>query len=124
MNILMTNRGREKLCKAHAGDIELPAVKYIAFGTGGVDENRIPIPVTGEEVALRNEEHRMELTHQFPLPTTCEYLSDLDKTILPNQYISELGFFDEEEELVMYSTFLEKGKDNDMEFNFAIKEVF
>ena len=57
-NTAMTVRGREKLCKAHAGEIALPSIKWIAFGTGGVDENRQPLPVTGEEVALREEQYR------------------------------------------------------------------
>ena len=117
-NTTMTVRGREKLCKAHAGELVLPCIKWIAFGTGGVDENRQPLPVTGEE------QYRMELEHSFPIPTTCEYLSILEKTDLPNTYISEMGLFDEEEELVMYATFLEKGKDEDMRFEFRTQEVF
>lgn len=123
-NTAMTVKGREKLCKAHAGEIALPCIKWIAFGTGGVDENRQPLAVTGEEVALRKEQYRMELEHSFPIPTTCEYSSILEKTDLPNTYISEMGFFDEEEELVMYATFLEKGKDDDMRFEFRTQEVF
>lgn len=123
-NTAMTIKGREKLCKAHAGDMVLPAIKYIAFGTGGVDENRNPLPVTGEEIALREEQYRMELQHSYPIPTTCEYLSTLNKEDLPNMYISELGFFDEEGDLVMYSTFMEKGKDDDMMFDFNIQEIF
>lgn len=123
-NTAMTIKGREKLCKAHAGDMVLPAIKYIAFGTGGVDENRSPLPVTGEEVTLREEQYRMELQHSFPISTTCEYLSTLNKEDLPNMYISELGFFDEEGDLVMYSTFMEKGKDDDMMFDFNIQEIF
>ena len=123
-NTTMTVRGREKLCKAHAGEMALPCIKWIAFGTGGVDENRQPLPVTGEEVALREEQYRMELEHSFPIPTTCEYASILEKTDLPNTYISEMGFFDEEEELVMYATLLEKGKDEDMRFEFRTQEVF
>ncbi len=120
----MTVKGREKLCQAHAGDRNLPAIKVIAFGTGGVDSNRNPIPVTGEEVSLRAEQYRMELQHTFPISTTCEYLSHLKKTDLPNMYLSEIGFFDEEGDLVIYSTFMEKGKDDDMEFDFKTKEVF
>ena len=54
-NTAMTVRGREKLCKAHAGEITLPRIKWIAFGTGGVDENRQPLSVTGEEVELKEE---------------------------------------------------------------------
>lgn len=123
-NTAMTVKGREKLCKAHAGDMTLPKIKWIAFGTGGVDENRQPLPVTGEEVELKEEQYRMELEHSFPIPTTCEYVCTLNKEDLPNLYLSEMGLFDEEGELVMYSTFLEKGKDDDMTFHFQTQEIF
>ena len=76
-NTAMTVKGREKLCKAHAGEITLPRVKWVAYGTGGVDENRQPIPVTGEETALRQEAYRAEVTYSFPIPTICEYISIL-----------------------------------------------
>lgn len=123
-NTLMTEIGREKLCKAHAGDKALPKVKYIAFGTGGVDSERNPLPVSGKETALRSEQYRIELQHSYPVPTTCNYLSTLNKNDLPNMYISELGFFDEEEDLILYSTFIEIGKSDDMVFEFNIREVF
>ena len=101
-NTAMTVRGREKLCKAHAGEMALPCIKWIAFGTGGVDENR----------------------QSLPTPPTCEYVCTLNKEDLPNLYLSEMGLFDEEGELVMYSTFLEKGKDDDMTFHFQTQEIF
>ncbi len=123
-NLIMTLIGREKLCKAHAGDRTLPSIKWVAYGTGGVDENRQPLVVTGEETALRQEEYRTEVKHSFPLPTTCEYTATLDEEIMPNMYISEKGFFDEEGDLVMYGTFMEKGKDDDMIFQFNTQEIF
>ena len=122
---MLTKRGREKLCKAHAGDLLLPKIKYIAYGDGGVDENDIPIPVTGEETVLRNERMRIEIdSHKYPLPTTCEYQSGLSKEDLANVYISELGIFDEDGDLVIYKTFLKKGKDDDMLFDFLLQEIF
>lgn len=122
--ITMTKKGREKMCKAHAGEIVLPAIKTIAFGNGGVTDERIPIPVTGDETALRRELTRVEPEYSFPVPTICEYLSSIPKDALPNTYISELGFYDAEGDLVVYSTFLEKGKDEDVQFDFAVKEIF
>lgn len=52
---VITKTGREKLCKAHAGDITLPAITQMAFGSGGVDESGAVIVTTGEEVSLRAE---------------------------------------------------------------------
>lgn len=122
---VMTQKGRENLTKAHAGDILLPKLKYIAYGDGGVDENRVPLPTTGEEVSLRHELLRMELDdHNYPIPTTCQYESGLSKTDLANTYLSELGIFDEEGDLIIYKTFLPKGKDDDMRFQFSVQEIF
>ncbi len=122
---VITKKGREKLCRAHAGDLNLPRLKYIAYGDGGADENQIALPTTGEEVSLRNERFRIELdSHNYPIPTTCQYESELDKSDLANVFLSEMGIFDEEEDLIIYKTFLPKGKDDDMLFNFSIKEIF
>ena len=35
---VITETGRKKLCKAHAGDISLPKISKIAWGNVGVDE--------------------------------------------------------------------------------------
>ena len=122
---MLTEKGREKLCKAHAGDLLLPKIKYIAYGDGGVDENDIPIPVTGKETALREELLRIEIdSHKYPQPTICEYQSGLNKEALANIYISELGIFDEDGDLITYKTFLKKGKDDDMWFYFLLQEIF
>lgn len=122
---MITAKGREKLCKAHAGDTPLPKLKFIAYGDGGVDDTDTPIPVAGDEVSLRNELLRMEIdSHNYPVPTTCEYQSGLDKGQLANVYISELGLFDEDGDLVVYKTFLKKGKDDDMLFDFSLQEIF
>lgn len=122
---IITVKGREKMCQAHAGDRELPKLKYIAYGDGGVDADRQPLPTTGEEVALRNELLRMEIDqHNYPIKTTCEYRSGLSKSDLANLYLSELGIFDEEGDLIIYQTFLQKGKDADMLFEFAVQEIF
>ena len=124
-NAVIKEKGREKMCKSHAGDMVLPKIKYIAYGEGGVDEAGTPLPVTGEEVSLRNELLRREVdSHGYPIPTTCEYKSSLGKTELAQKYISEVGLFDEEGDLVMYRTFLKKGKDDDMLFDFSIQEIF
>lgn len=122
---VITVKGREKMCKAHAGDITLPPIKYIAFGDGGVDDGDNPYPMTGEEVSLRHELLRMEIdAHGYPVPTTCEYKAGLEKSELANMYISEIGLYDSEGDLIVYRTCLKKGKDDDMLFDFSVQEIF
>lgn len=123
---VITKKGREKLCKAHAGDISLPAITYMVLGSGGVQEDgQTVIPPTGEETELKNQLIKKELTgHSYPQDTTCRYSMRLTKEELANVYISEQGLVDTEGDLVAYKTFLPKGKDEDMEFVFDMDEIF
>ena len=122
---VITKIGREKLCKAHAGDITLPVITQMAFGSGGMDVGGAPIATTGEEVTLRNELLRKNIdSHTFPITTTGCYSVRLGKEELADQNISEMGLFDAEGDLVAYKTFLPKGKDGDMEFIFDMDEIF
>ena len=122
---VITKTGREKLCKAHAGDIALPIITQMAFGSGGVDESGTVIATTGEEAALRNELLRKNIdSHTFPITTTGRYSVRLGKEELADQNISEMGRFDAAGDLVAYKTFLPKGKDSDMEFIFDMDEIF
>jgi len=122
---VITAIGREKLCRAHAGEIPLPKIAKMAFGDGGIDQQGGVIAETGEETALRNELLAKAIdSYSFPIPTTCRYLAKLSKADLANQSISEQGLIDEEGDLIAYKTFLSKGKDSDMEFSFEMDEIF
>ncbi len=122
---VITKTGREKLCKAHAGDITLPAITQMAFGSGGVDESGAVIVTTGEEASLRAELLKKDIDrHTYPETTTGRYSVRLGKEELADQTISEQGLFDAEGDLIAYKTFLPKGKDGDMEFIFDMDEIF
>lgn len=120
-----TTIGREKLCKAHAGERSLPKITKMAFGKGGVDASGVVMDTTGDEIALREELLQKDLEgYTFPIPTTCRYRVRLEKAELANEMISEQGLYDEEGDLIAYKTFLPKGKDEDMEFVFDMDEIF
>ena len=122
---VITKTGIEKLCKAHAGDITLPAITLMAFGSGCVDESGAVIVTTGEEVSLRAELLKKDIDrHTYPETTTGRYSVRLGKEELADQTISEQGLFDAEGDLIAYKTFLPKGKDGDMEFIFDMDEIF
>ena len=122
---VITIAGRRKLCQAHAGDIALPAITQMAFGAGGVDDSGGVIAATGEEVSLRDELLRKDISgHIYPEETTARYSTRLGKAELAGQSISEMGLFDSDGDLVAYKTFLPKGKDDDMEFCFDMDEIF
>lgn len=124
---VITEAGRKKLCRAHAGDITLPKIVQMAFGDGGIDESGEVIATTGEETALKSELLKKNVdSHSYPdeKQTTCRYTVRLSKEELANESISEQGLFDEEGTLIAYKTFLPKGKDDDMEFIFDMDEIF
>lgn len=121
---VLTDRAKEKICKAHAGDINLPALTHIAFGDGGVDESGNEIEATGKESKLKSELARYEIEkHTYPNETSCRYIRKLIKTDLVGKSISELGLYDAEGDLAVYKTFLPKSKGEDEEFIFSLDEI-
>lgn len=133
MEAKMTKRGRELLCKAHAGDVQLSPITYISLGSGGCAEG-VPVVVTGNETELKEELIQMPVAaHQYSeelddstgaTKVKMRYTAVLGEKELPDSVISEAGLVDGDGNLVAYLTFLPKGKDEDMEFVFNIDEIF
>lgn len=121
----ITAKGREKLCKAHAGAITLPKISQMAFGTGGREVDGSMKPILGTEETLYNEALRKDIeSFTFPSGTTCRYAARVDKLELINVDITELGLFDEDGDLIVYKTCPPKQKDEDEEFVFYTDEIF
>lgn len=121
---VLTKIGKIKLVKAHTGDIVLPPITEMAFGDGGVDLNGNVIPTTGEETALKNMLLKKAIDgHSYPIETTARYTLTLSESELADKYISEQGLFDSEGQLIAYKTFMKKGKDGDMKFQFDMDEI-
>lgn len=124
---VITEIGRKKLCRAHAGDGSLSAISQMAFGDGGVDKEGNVIETTGAEMAMGKELLRIKIkSHAYTddKETTCRYTVRLSKTDLVNRAISELALFDGENDMIAYKTFAPKIKDDDMEFIFDMDEKF
>lgn len=124
---VITNLGRCKLCKAHAGDIALPQIVQMGFGSGGVNADSEAKEITGAEIAMGKELLRKPIdSHSYLADAiaTCRYSVKLLRNELVNEKISEIALFDAEGDMVAYKTFLPKGKDSDMEFVFDIDEIF
>lgn len=123
---VITQKGREKLCRAHAGDISLSPIAKMVFGDGGTNADGTVIQTTGTEVTLRNQllEKTIE-SHVFSEDKTkCTYTVKLEEDELIKKKISEVGLVDGEGDLIAYKTFLEKGKDDDFAFTFHLTESF
>lgn len=124
-NEIITNKAREKMAKARAGDITLSKVVKMAFGSGGVDTNGIPIAPTATDIALKAESLRKDIdSHTFSIATTCTYSCKLLKTDIPNINVNEIALVDADGDLVAIKTFGNKFKDADMEMVFQIDDIF
>lgn len=124
---VITEVGKKKLCKAHAGDLTLPAITKMVWGDGGLDEGGTPKETTGQETALYNQLLEKDIeSHSYPVEgeTTCRYTGMLEKGELTGKNISEMGLVDAEGDLVAFKTFLPKGKDEDVPMEFNMDEVF
>ena len=124
---VITAAGRRKLCRALAGDSPLPPLARMAWGNGGTDENGQPLATTGNEIGLYSELLSKEIgSHTYPGEgeTTCRYRAVLEDGELSGEQISEAGLFDTEGDLVVYRTFLPKGKDADIPQIYDMDGIF
>lgn len=128
---VITDIGRKKLCKAHAGDISLPKIAKMAFGDGGVNAQGEEIRPTGKETSLYSElvtkdlvRHACRDGEDGSEETTCEYCGCLEAGECTGKYISEIGLVDEEGDLIAIRTFLPMGKTEDIPLMFNMDEIF
>lgn len=124
---VITAIGRKKLCKAHAGDVALPAITQMAWGDGGIEADGTVKETTGNEIALYAELLKKDIEAHIYVEegeTTCRYTATLEKGELTGKEISELGLYDSEGDLVAYKTFMKKGKDEDIPMIFDMDEIF
>ena len=124
---VITAVGRKKLCMTHAGDIALPVITQMAWGSGGADETGQPLDTTGNEIGLYQELLRKDIESHVYVnegQTTCRYTATLEAGELDNSYISEMGLYDEDGDLIAYRTFMRKGKDADIPQIYDMDEIF
>lgn len=122
---VVTLTARKKMVKARAGVIDLPPIVGMAFGTGGVDEAGNPVAPSVADEGLKHEVFRKVVdSFTFTDDTTCRYLCTLTANECVEEYISELGLYDSEGDIIAIKTFKSKGKDADLEMTFRIDDIF
>lgn len=124
-NAITTNKAREKMVKARAGDITLAKITHMIFGDGGADSTGKPISPSGSDTKLKNQTLKKSIDgHIYPASTTCRYSCRLTKEELADKNINEIGLVDADGDLVAVKTFGNKYKDADMEMIFEIDDEF
>lgn len=122
---VVTLKARKKMVRARAGEIELPPIVGMVFGSGGVDASGTPVVPSGSDDGLRQEIFRKEVdSYIFTEDTTCQYLCTLAVGECDNEEISEIGLYDSEGDVLAIKTFKKKGKDSDLEMTFRIDDIF
>lgn len=124
-NVIITKKARKKLLQARAGDITLPKIVGMAFGSGGVDTSgNVIAPLENQETLKAELLRKTVRGHSFISETTCRYECTLSESELAGQYISEIGLYDAEGDIVCIKTFTKKGKDGDIEMTYTLDDVF
>lgn len=122
---VVTKLARNKMLKARAGDLALPKIVGMAFGSGGVDPQGIVIIPSDTQNALNTELLRKEIDSKtYVSDVECKYEVTLETEDLPGQSISEIALYDEVGDLVAIKNFLPKKKDSDLEMIFQISDMF
>lgn len=124
-NVIITQKARSKLVKARAGIISLPKIVGMVFGDGGVDETGAVITPADTDTALKHEIFRKEIDGYKEIDDfTVRYTCTLEENELAGEYISEIGLYDAEGDIVCLKTFSKKGKDDDMEQSYILDDIF
>lgn len=105
--------------------LQMPKIVGMAFGDGGCDAQGEVLAPTESQGTLRNETLRKEIDgYNFLSQTTCRYECTLTEAELAGGYISEIGLYDENGDMVCIKSFRKKGKDDDLEMTFTIDDIF
>jgi len=115
-------------------------ITTVAFGSGGVDDNKDPIPPRETQTALTNEVARYPIDSvdypDTPPPTasslwdevtggtTARYIVTIPAADLAGVRINEAGLLDSEGNLCAIQTFYDKGKDGGLAFRFTFLDKF
>ncbi len=124
MKNVITAVRRKKMAEASHTTGKLAKVKYITLGSGGVDANGNIIVPLAENVALNNEVIRKEYTSSTKTSdTSYEYTIKLEEDELVGTYISEMALIDADNDVIAFSNFLSKGKD-ETETTFTMEDNY
>lgn len=122
-NVITTIR-RKKMAEATHTTGKIAKAKWIALGTGGVDSGNNIITPLAENVQLNNEVIRKEYASSvMTSDTSYEYVIKLTEDEILGEYISEMALIDAEGDVIAFSNFLPKGKD-ETETTFTIEDNY
>ena len=121
---VITKKRRMKMAEASHTTGQIAKISHIALGSGGVTADGEVIEPLAEDVQLNNEIIRKAYAStQKVSDTAYAYTIKLEKDELVGSFISELALIDEDGDVVAFSNFLPKGKD-ETEVTFTIEDNY
>ena len=121
---VITKIRRKKMAEASHTTGTVAKITHIALGSGGVTADGTVIVPLAENVALKSEVVRKPYTSSTKTSdTSYEYTIKLEEDELVGVFISEMALIDEDGDVVAFSNFLAKGKD-ETEVTFTIEDNY
>lgn len=121
---VITKIRRKKMAEASHTTGTVAKITHIALGSGGVNADGTVIVPLAENVALKKEVVRNPYTSSTKTSdTSYEYTIKLEEDELVGTFISEMALIDEDGDVVAFSNFLAKGKD-ETEVTFTIEDNY
>ena len=121
---IVTTIAIKKMLEARAGIAPLPRIVGMAFGDGAVQGSSIE-PPDADTPFLKHEIYRQENDRYKIISDTCiRYICTLAKETLRGNKINEMALYDADGDLVAIKSFMDKGKDEDIEISFEIDDTF
>lgn len=121
----VTTIAKKKMLRARAGIAPLPKIVGMAFGDGGTNAGGEIVVHSADQNKLHHEVLRKNVDgYEVLSDTRIRYTCTLAENELANTYISELGLYDADGDMVALKSFMKKGKDADMEVIFECEDTF
>jgi phage-related tail fiber protein len=124
----VTRYRRALLAQITSGTITaLPKIKYIAVGTGGLNEDGTPKVPDATQTALEHELKRFDVgAPTFPVNTTAQYTVDIQETDadIDGQYLSEFALVDASGQICAIRNTMKKGKAAGEQLTIKMDDVF
>lgn len=121
---VITKIRRKKMAEASHTTGTVAKITHIALGSGGVNADGTVIVPLAENVALKKEVVRKPYASSTKTSdTSYEYTIKLEEDELVGTFISEMALIDEDGDVVAFSNFLAKGKD-ETEVTFTIEDNY
>lgn len=123
-NAITTITAKRKMLLARAGKQELPPIKQMVFGSGGVDSAGEVLEIPENQQELNQELCRKNIEKVEVInDTRIQYICTLEEGELTGEEISEIALADEEGDLVTIKNCKAKGKDADFSMIFKINDT-